>query len=66
MKITHHQEKVDLLSKMQNRERFKAVDITDGDIVRCCVERNNPGNNTIFVFAKGSSCRDIASLKMCS
>lgn len=57
MKITHHQEKVDLLSKMQNRERFKAVDITDGDIVRCCVERNNPGNNTIFVFAKGSSCR---------
>lgn len=57
MKITHHQEKVDLLSKMQNRERFKAVDITDGDIVRCCVERNNSGNNTVFVFAKGSSCR---------
>lgn len=57
MKVTHHQEKVDLLSKMQNRERFKAADATNGEIVRCCVERNNSGNNTVFVFAKGSSRR---------
>lgn len=57
MKITHYQEKVDLLSKMQNRARFKAADATNGEIVRCCVERSNSGNNTVFVFAKGSSCR---------
>lgn len=57
MKITHHQEKADLLSKMQDRERFKAADASNGEVVRCCVERSNSGNNAVFVFAKGSSRR---------